>query len=61
MIRLSDASPLGNAVLLTHDGYGHPTFNDPGYCVDQARTHCLVDLVAPPRGTVCTADKLPFS
>jgi pimeloyl-ACP methyl ester carboxylesterase len=52
---------LGNAVLLTEDGYGHLTVNDPSRCVDQARTRYLVDLITPPRGTVCQADKLPFS
>ena len=52
---------LGNAVLLTEDGYGHLTVNDPSQCVDQARTRYLVDLITPPRGTVCQADKLPFS
>ena len=52
---------LGDAVLLTEDGYGHLTVNDPSQCVDQARTRYLVDLITPPRGTVCQADKLPFS
>jgi hypothetical protein len=52
---------LGNAVLLTEDGYGHLTFNDPSQCVDQARTRYLVGLVPPARGTVCKADKLPVS
>ena len=29
---------LGNAVLLTEDGYGHLTMNDHSQCVDQVRT-----------------------
>jgi len=51
---------LGNAVLLTQDGYGHLTMNDPGQCVDQVRTRYLVTLVPPARGTVCKADEPPF-
>ncbi len=51
---------LGNAVLLTHEGYGHLSFQDASTCVEQARVRYLVDLHAPPRGTVCTADQVPF-
>ena len=51
---------LGNAVLLTEDGYGHLTLNDPSQCVDQARTRYLVGLVPPARGTVGKADEPPF-
>ena len=47
---------LGNAVLLTSDGYGHPTYQDPSACVDAARERYLVDLVTPPPGTVCQPD-----
>lgn len=52
---------LGNAVLLTQDGHGHLTMNDPGKCVDQARTRYLIKLVTPPRGTICHANQVPFS
>ena len=52
---------LGNAVLLTEDGYGHPTAADPSDCVDKWRVRYLVDLVTPPRGTICRPDKAPFS
>ena len=51
---------LGNAVLLTEDGYGHLTMNDPSQCVDQVRTRYLLTLVPPARGTVCKADVPPF-
>jgi pimeloyl-ACP methyl ester carboxylesterase len=51
---------LGNAVLLVQDGYGHPTYQDPGACVDAARERYLVDLVTPPPGTVCRPDRPPF-
>jgi hypothetical protein len=47
-------------VLLTSDGYGHLTMNDPSQCVDQVRTRYLVTLVPPARGTVCKADEPPF-
>ncbi len=51
---------LGNAVLLTQNGYGHPAFNDASTCTDKARVRYLVDLVTPPRHTVCAADRPPF-
>jgi pimeloyl-ACP methyl ester carboxylesterase len=54
------ARRLGNAVLLTHDGYGHVSFHDPSACVDRARIAYLVKLVTPPKGTVCRSDKKPF-
>jgi hypothetical protein len=54
------AARLGNAVLLTHDGYGHTSDADPSTCVDRAMTTYLVDLVVPPKGTVCLSNLLPF-
>ncbi len=51
---------LGNAVLVTHDGYGHVSTSDPSRCVDRAVTRYLVSVVTPPRGTVCRADRQPF-
>jgi hypothetical protein len=51
---------LGNARLLTSNGYGHVSFHDPSSCVDQARTAYLVDLTPPPNGTVCQTAKQPF-
>jgi TAP-like protein len=54
------ARRLGNAVLLTHDGYGHLSRRDPSTCVMQATGRYLVDLTTPPRGTVCSSDRLPF-
>jgi len=54
------ARRLGNAVLLTHDGYGHVSVSDPSACVIRATGAYLVDLVAPPKGTVCTSDRQPF-
>ena len=52
---------LGNAVLLTLDSYGHPTFQLRSQCIDDARKRYLVDLVTPPPGTVCSADEAPFA
>ena len=54
------ARRLGNAVLLTQQGYGHGTYSDPSACVDAALGKYLVDLVTPPRGTVCQSDREPF-
>jgi pimeloyl-ACP methyl ester carboxylesterase len=51
---------LGNAVLLTNNGYGHPTFQDPSECIDRWRVRYLVQLNTPPRGTVCRPDRRPF-
>ena len=54
------AELLGNAVLLTHEGYGHLAFQNPSACVDEAMTAYLVDLVTPPPGTVCHSNQQPF-
>jgi pimeloyl-ACP methyl ester carboxylesterase len=51
---------LGNAVLLTHDGYGHVSYQDPSACVETARVKYLVDRVTPAPGTVCEPDQSPF-
>jgi hypothetical protein len=54
------ARRLGNAVLLTHDGYGHTSDVDPSACVEHATSAYLVNLVTPRRGTVCPSDRQPF-
>jgi pimeloyl-ACP methyl ester carboxylesterase len=54
------AGLLGNAVLLTHNGYGHTSENDPSGCIEHAITRYLVRLRAPQRGTVCQSDRQPF-
>ncbi|REG00196.1 alpha/beta hydrolase family protein [Asanoa ferruginea] len=51
---------LGNAVLVTLNGYGHPSYQVPSACMDKLRVSYLVDLVTPPRGTVCQPDEAPF-
>ncbi len=54
------AQRLGNAVLLTHDGYGHLSQRDPSACVVRATRSYLINLTTPPPGTVCPSDRLPF-
>lgn len=54
------AKRLGNAVLLTHQGYGHISFVDPSGCVMKAYRRYLVQLRAPRKGTVCKSDRGPF-
>ena len=51
---------LGNAVLLTHEGYGHLSFQNPSACVDEATVAYLTELITPPTGTVCQSDQQPF-
>ncbi len=51
---------LGNAILLTLDGYGHTSPVDPSQCVERAERDYLVSLRAPARGKICAADRAPF-
>ncbi|QNK82875.1 alpha/beta hydrolase [Nakamurella sp. PAMC28650] len=51
---------LGNAVLVTLNGYGHPSYQVPSTCMDKARVRYLIVLVTPPNGTVCQPDQGPF-
>jgi hypothetical protein len=55
------ARRLGNAVLLTQDGYGHVSFHDPSTCIDRARSRYLITLITPPKGSVCRSDETPFA
>jgi pimeloyl-ACP methyl ester carboxylesterase len=50
---------LGNAKLLTLDGYGHTTDVDPSTCIDRAVTAYLVRPATARRQT-CHADRQPF-
>ena len=54
------ARRLGNAVLLTHQGYSHTSESDPSSCVKRATSRYLIDLVVPSRGTVCPSNHQPF-
>jgi pimeloyl-ACP methyl ester carboxylesterase len=51
---------LGNAVLLTLQGYGHTSEVDPSTCIDDAVTNYLVTTMTPPKGTVCQPNRAPF-
>lgn len=51
---------LGNAVLLTQEGYGHLSFPNPSTCVDKAMADYLTELTTPPPGSVCQSDQQPF-
>jgi pimeloyl-ACP methyl ester carboxylesterase len=55
------ARALGNAVLLTHDGYGHTSDEDPSACIQRRVATYLTRLATPPPRTVCRSDHLPFS
>jgi hypothetical protein len=51
---------LGNAVLITLQGYEHTSEADPSTCVDEAVTKYLVTTEAPPVGTICRPNRTPF-
>ena len=50
---------LGNAILLTHDGYGHTSEPDPSLCIDHALSAYLIRPATARRQT-CHADRQPF-
>ncbi|GIF62931.1 hydrolase [Asanoa ishikariensis] len=52
---------LANAVLVTLEGWGHPSYQIASACIDEVRTRYLVDLTVPARGTTCQPDEVPFS
>ena len=54
------ARRLGNAVLLTLNGYGHTSDVDPSACIDRAVRRYLITTATPPDGTVCQPDGRPF-
>ena len=54
------ARRLGNAVLLTHDGYSHTSRNDPSECLKRATAAYLTRPRTPAAGTVCASDREPF-
>jgi pimeloyl-ACP methyl ester carboxylesterase len=51
---------LGNAALLTLEGYGHTSDVDPSACIDEAVTNYLITKTTPPTGTVCQPNHAPF-
>jgi pimeloyl-ACP methyl ester carboxylesterase len=53
------ADELGNARLLTLEGWGHGAFFE-STCAMEAEVRYLVNLTLPAEGTVCTPDVRPF-
>jgi pimeloyl-ACP methyl ester carboxylesterase len=51
---------LGNALLLTLQGYGHTSEADASTCLDDAVTKYLVTVTTPPVGTICQPNRVPF-
>lgn len=51
---------LGNAILLTHHGYGHTSEADPSTCVNEKLSDYLANLDTPRPGTQCPSDRKPF-
>jgi pimeloyl-ACP methyl ester carboxylesterase len=51
---------LGNARLLTFDGYGHTAVATGIRCVDSAADRYLIDLSVPADGAICGRDRSPF-
>jgi pimeloyl-ACP methyl ester carboxylesterase len=54
------ARRLGNAVLLTNNGYGHTSSSDLSDCTIEATTRYLTTLATPRNGTVCQPNHRPF-
>jgi hypothetical protein len=52
---------LGNARLLTLNGWGHTATGLPSACVTAAEIAYVVDVTLPPAGTVCQMDQGPFT
>lgn len=51
---------LGDARLLTVEGYGHTTLNVHSACASDAEANYLITLQPPADGTTCSADHQPF-
>jgi pimeloyl-ACP methyl ester carboxylesterase len=65
------ATPLRNAIAMTHDlagarllavnGYGHTAFLNPSTCADNYMTSYFLTGALPARGTVCRQNLAPFA
>src|SRR2546423_11165513 len=51
---------LRNAVLLTMDGWGHPSYQVPSTCIDEWRGPHPPHLLPPPRAPPCTPPAGPY-
>jgi pimeloyl-ACP methyl ester carboxylesterase len=54
------ARELGDARILTIDGYGHMSIHAGSSCALSAENHYLLTAQAPPSGTHCGVDHTPF-
>ena len=54
------AHRLGNAILLTLEGYGHTSDADPSVCIDTAVKNYLITPTAPLAVNTCQPDHVPF-
>jgi pimeloyl-ACP methyl ester carboxylesterase len=57
---LAMSRQLARARLLTLEGYGHTSGNDPSICIRRAVSAYLIDKDLPPEGTTCQPNKAPF-
>ncbi|WP_406726841.1 alpha/beta hydrolase [Streptomyces sp. GD-15H] len=55
------AEELGNARLLTLDGYGHTALDNPSACVGRHVVRYFLTGAPPPEGARCTQDLPPFA
>ena len=58
---MRSARRLGNAVLLTQDGYGHVSFHDPSACIDRAQGRLPGQPGRAAEGQRLQVDKRPFA
>ena len=56
---VSTTRMMGNARLLTLDGYGHTAFRE-SRCIVVVVEQYLIEQEVPPEGTVCLPDRAPF-
>jgi len=55
------ARQLARARLLTVDGYGHTSLDNPSSCVYQYEASYFINGTLPPAGTVCQQNQPPFT
>jgi pimeloyl-ACP methyl ester carboxylesterase len=55
------ARELGNARLLSVNGYGHTVLRNPSACAARHEAAYLIEGTLPPEGSVCRPDRPPFA
>jgi hypothetical protein len=55
------ARELGNARLLSVNGYGHTVLRNPSACAARHEAAYLIEGTLPPEGSVCWPDRPPFA